>query len=216
MSSGGDEEQQGFSIWIFIIGFTALAVIGLIVVVIIGSPTSDSKPGRTVSPATSSGVEWDHNDGSGDPTATTTTSSVTDVTLPDGSPAPAGASAVTFDDGVLTVTFSVNRSDLSSTLLPKVPPIDVTADAESTGLRLSIGCSSSSREQLSQVIITETVESVRVSAVVLVPTNATGCNPNHVPLQMALPLSTPLGERTIRIESQDLDLPPVDIDSIDD
>lgn len=213
---GGDDQQQGLSIWIFIVAFTALAVIGLVVVLIVGSPTSGSRPAKTATDATAPAGDAQRGDTPRGDEESTTTADRTTATLPDGSRAPTGVSRVESDDGVLTLVFSVDRSELSSTVLAKVPPIEVVADADSSGLDLTIRCSSSSREQLSQVTVSETDTTVRVSAVVLVPTNAIGCNPNDRPRRMTLPLESPLGERTVSIESEDLDLPPVDIDSIDD
>lgn len=214
-----DENDQGISIWIFIGVFVLLVLTGLIVVLIVGSPTSDSKPGRTATPVGTGAVDATRPEGQGDgdgSTVPTSPPAVTAVTLPDGSPAPDGASSVELSDRVLTITFAVDKSELGSTALAKVPPLVAVGGDGPTELDLRIGCSSSRREQLSQLILTETDESVRVSAVVLVPTNATGCNPNDAPTRMTLPLTEPLAGRTLSVESQDLDLPTVDLDTIDD
>lgn len=194
-----------------------LVTLGLIVVLTVGSPTSDSKPVKTATSTQPRDVDETDPDGPGAGTVDPTTTSVSpDVTMPDGSPAPDGASSVHHDDGVLTINFAVDKSQLSSTVIVKVPPMTARSADGPAQLALTIGCSASRREQLSQVIVTETDESVKVSAVVLVPTNATGCNPDEAPTLMTLPLASPLDGRALSVESEDLHLPTINLDTIDD
>lgn len=217
MTAPISDDEQGLSIWVFIVVFAALVTVGLIVVLIVGSPTSDSKPART---ATSNPPVRDDPADTDDPARggdrTTSTSVSVDVTMPDGSSAPEGASSVESADGILTVTFGVDKSQLSSTVLVKVPPMVARPGKGGKQLEVSIGCSSSRREQLSQVVLTETDASVNVAATVLVPTNATGCNPNEPPMELTLPLASDLDGRSVNVQSKDLNLPTIDLDSIDD
>lgn len=206
-----DDGSKGFSVWIFIVVLTALAIIGLLVVVFVGSPTDDSKP--IVTPTTTPSSVPDTTTVDGGSTSSTTVATPP-VTMPGGGVAPEGATSIEVDGGVLTVRFAIDTSGFGSKAFAKVPPIDVVSGKTLSGVVVSIGCSSSSREQLSQVTLTETEEAVRIGAVVLIPTNATGCNPSLGPRRMMLPLDSQLGNREVQVESEDLELPLVDVDSL--
>ncbi len=54
MFRGDDEDDEGISIWIFIAAFVVIATIGLVIVVITGSPTTDSRSTRTAFPSDTS------------------------------------------------------------------------------------------------------------------------------------------------------------------
>lgn len=197
------DDEGGLSIWLFVGAFVLLAMVGLVVVLMVGSPTTDTRPGLTASSTTTTEAPV---------SSTTTTTAGPTVTLPGGIPAPDGARTVTFDDGVLRINFDIDRTELGSRPLAMVPPMQPRSIDGGNAVEVTVGCSRSTREQMSEITVAETADSVMIAAVVLVPASATVCNPNYQPTTITLPLSEPLGQRTLSVLPPSTKLPPVNLD----
>lgn len=215
-----DEETQGSSIWIFIAGFTVLAFFGLGVLLLFGLPSGDSRSVRTgtgdpATPITTAVATTVAVTSAPETTttapATTTTAVGPPVTLPDGEAAPEGVTRVLVTGDTLSLAFRVDPRDLGSAPLAVVPPLRARQAAEGSALAISVGCAQTTREQLAQLNVTESDTAVMLSAVVLVPVDALGCNPTAEPRLVTVPLKSPLGTRRVETVPAGTQLPRLDL-----
>ncbi|MCB1255520.1 MAG: hypothetical protein KDB26_00330 [Microthrixaceae bacterium] len=221
------DEGQGQSIWVFIAAFVALAVVGLAALLIFGTPSGDTRSTKTASDVvpehgsvtTTSVSQGPSGLGTADSSESSTTTTEAPAssppsTLPNGDAAPEGTSKVLVTGDSLSLAFQIDPKELGSSPLAVVPPLRAAASGDGSLLAITIDCAQTTREQLAQVSVTESDTSIMVSAVVLVPIDALGCNPTAEPRVLIVPLKRPVGTRGVEVASVGTKLPRIDLKSL--
>jgi hypothetical protein len=199
----GERTERTWSIWGFVVLFVVLAVAGILLLLLVSPPGSETvalpvDPTSTTAPPASDGAagsvdpDPDPGDGRTEPP----------VSFPDGTPAPDGAQQILVDGDITTISFATPERLATVPVLAIVPPVTVTpvpgADGTPGGaLRLTVLCASTDTDVLAQVVVTEDATSVTVLPVVLAPVGGGPCGAAAL-RELVIPLRRPVGERSVR------------------
>ncbi len=184
--------------------FTAMAVVGVIALIVVGFPAGPTEvlpTPQTLPP------ERD---------AATTTTPVADAAFPDGSPAPAGVSEVLVADRSTSLSFEIPDDLDVDALRPAVAPVDAAAVGDGNGdpeaISVRVQCAESVDEVLAQISVSESDEAITVLAVVLVPDDGAPCDSvasGDGPV-VEIPLLDPIGARPIEVVPAGTPVPDLD------
>lgn len=200
--------DRTYSIWGPITLFVALGVLGLGILLFVGTDPGSVqlKTPQTMPEGAGSDLEPAADEAPSAPTAHSGDSNTTSLsqptpTLPDGSEAPAGVQDVVVRDGSISLTFAppagMDAGDLAS-WEPVIPPLTATATEDGSGVVVTVQCARSSEEHLAQLIVAESDAAVTIAAAVLVPPDAPPCG-EGAPLVTSVPLTAPLGDRPVAV-----------------
>lgn len=243
--------QRTYGIGGFVATFVAIAVIGLVALIVLGTggggteqlstpqtipegwddvaastDGADGEPAGTGS-STDAPPDTDASDSDGDgggssssdstgsnapsddtsaPSASSTESS-TQVTLPNGSPAPDGVAQVLVEGELTSYVLTPPPAADPGRMEPVVAPMGLAQFDGGSEVRLTIGCARSSEEFLAQVAVTEASDTITFVAIALAPRDGAPCEPGATPREIFLPLREPVGDRTIVVVPPDSPVP---------
>jgi hypothetical protein len=138
------------------------------------------------------------------------TGSGTQVTLPDGSPAPDGVAEVLVEGELTSYVLTPPPTADPAGMEPVVAPMGLAQFDGGSEVRLTIGCARSSEEFLAQVAVTEAADTITFVAIALAPAGGPPCEPGATPTELFLPLREPVGDRTIVVVPPDAPVPALD------
>ena len=180
------DQERSYSIWPFLIGFVLLGFFGLFGFLLFGSPSTPTEtiPSFTTTSTTSTSAPPED---SGGP-----------VTVPGGAAAPEGVRDVVAEGDATSFAFQLPESLASAPLRAVVARAEATLDAAGTSLVLDVACTASADEVLAQVTVTESATAVTVLPVVVLAAEGTApCAAGAAPRQVTLPLTDPVGGRSV-------------------
>lgn len=159
----------------------------------------------------SAGADASGSDPSSDsPSPSSSPGSDTQVTLPDGRPAPDGVAEVLVDGEITSYVLTPPPTVTDpGRMEPVVAPMGLAQFDGGSEIRLTIGCARSSQEFLAQIAVTEAADTVTFVAIALAPAGGPPCVPGATPMELFLPLREPVGDRTIVVVPPDSPVPRV-------
>lgn len=185
----------------FITTFVLIGLVGLVTLLVLGGgggPTEQVSTRQTL-PV-----------GGGDEATTSTPPGGGPVTTPDGKPAPEGVQEVRVSDGVTTFVFEVPEDASTGQLAAKVAPTGAELVEDGSALVLTIGCAGSSEEFLAQVSVGESVDTITVASVALVPASAPACDDGAPTRSIQVPLAEPAGDRSVVVVPPGTEIPELE------
>ncbi len=191
------DQERTYSIWPFVAVFVVLGTVGLVGILMFGSP---STPTETI-PSFTTTTEA--------PTSTGPDGGAAEVTVPGGDPAPDGVRDVVVDGDVTSYAFGTPESLASEPLRAFVARARATPDAAGTAIELDVSCTTSADEAIAQISVTATPTSITVLPVVIAPASGgAACTPGTAPLRITLPLTEPVGGRAVVLVPAGTEVPP--------
>jgi len=182
-----------FGIWGFVAFFVLLSLVGVAALLFLGTPNSPTEPVvGELTPNTLLAT-------SSTTASTSATENKVSNTVPGGGPAPAGVNQVLSSPGSLSFTYEIPPGFDVQQAQTAVAPIRTRVVPNESAITAVVSCAQSSQEQLAQVSVSETAQSVTLAAVVLVPPNAPDCGAAVVPKEVTLPLASPIAQRTVLV-----------------
>ncbi len=192
----GDNGEPTYSIWWFVAAFVLIGAIGLAFVLRVGSdsPTIDISPPSTLPGSTESTTS-----------STVATPSTTTSTGPIATEGPGGQPVVTLPDGV-TQVLTEGGTTSYALAVPEgaelgseasVAPVQVQVAEDGVTARLRILCGPTADDLPAQILVTEGDSTVTFAVISVGPRNGAPCPDDAVPLELTIPLPSPLGDRAV-------------------
>jgi hypothetical protein len=182
--AGVDEDQERtYSPWVVLAVFLVIGAVGLAGFLLFGGGTSPTEQ-LDVDQTTST-------------TTTTTTTTLPPVTAPGGEPVPEGVQDVLVDGGVTSYAFTTPAALAQVPIRTVVPRSTATPSEDGTRLTVVVECSVGVGEALAQLTVTEDTATVTVLPVTIAPADAPPCPPGAEPRTVTVPLTEPLGTRSV-------------------
>lgn len=184
----------------FITTFVLIGLVGLVTLLVLGGgggPTEQVSTPQTLPVG-------------GDDPATSSPADGGPVTTPDGAPAPEGVQEVRVSDGVTTFVFEVPEDASTGELAAEVAPTGAELVEDGSAIVLTIGCAGSSEEFLAQVSVGESVDTITVASVALVPASASPCEDGASTRSIQVPLVEPAGDRSVVVVPPGTEIPELE------
>lgn len=186
-----DEGPRTYSIWLFVVVFAVLGIVGLVALLVLGNPRTPTVQVQLPSSTTVAAAP--------STTATSEDEPPTPPTMPGGAPAPPGVRESLREGGTTSYAFSVPEELARVPFRAEVPAATVVPTADGTGVVVRVTCSAGAGEALAQISITEDATALTVLPVVIVAADAGPCDPAAVVAEVTLTLGEPVGPRQILV-----------------
>lgn len=177
------EQQRTYSHWVVLAVLMVIGVVGLAGLFLLGGGRSSTEQ-LAVDQTTST-------------TTTTVPETVPAVTVPGGAPAPEGVQDVLVDGPVTSYAFTTPPELAQVPIRTVVPRSTATVSAAGTEVTVVVECSVGVGEALAQLTLTEDASSLTVLPVTIGPADAPACPADAAPRTITVPLSEPLGSRSV-------------------
>jgi hypothetical protein len=201
----GEGDQRTYGIWGFIVAFTLMCVVGVVLLVFGGSSGSGttqlSTPQTLPEQASTTTTAADDADAAADGAGSTTTttssgqagSGQADANLPD------GVTQVLSEGGTTSFVFRGPAGVDASSLSTFVAPTAVRLSEDGRTATLTVGCAQSSEEFLAQVLVSESDTSLTIAAISVAPPDGAPCASPATTREVELELPEPLGDRSLSV-----------------
>jgi len=188
-----EDGPKTVSIWWFVLVFVLAGSIGLYWFLTHGNPHA---PTEQLNPPTTTTAL------AAEPEATTPI-----PTMPDGTKAPSDISAVLSQDGTVSYSFNIPDELARVPVRATVGRAVVEQNPDANGLSVRVDCTAGAGEDVAQITVSESTDTVTVLPIVLTPQDAPACQQGLQIERIVLPLTTPLGTRDIVVAPPGTEVP---------
>jgi hypothetical protein len=207
--------RRTFGIWGFVALFVAMGLAGVVALLVIGTGSPRTEQ---LDPPQSLPEDWEEAASStteapstsGAQGATAAPGAETEVTTPDGWPAPDGVDEVLVEGELVSYVFAPPPDLERDGLEPVVAPMGVAVTDGGAAVELTIGCARSPEEFLAQVAVTEASDTITFVAIALAPRDGAPCAQGATPFRMEVPLRDPVGDRSVVVVPPGASVPDLD------
>jgi hypothetical protein len=220
----GEGGPKTYSIWGFVACFSLLGVVGLVLLLTIGSPGAPTEQvgtrqtlseevaapdavGKDVA-ASSSSTPTSTTTSTTEPSPSPTSTPPADTAPPSQSTAD-GVTQVLTAEGSTSYVFRAPPDVELTTLETVVAPMTVRLSPDSGTAYLSVGCARSADEFLAQVLVQESETLVTFVAIAVAPPGGAPCPTSSAPRQVELKLTNPIAGRALSVIPWGTPVPPV-------
>lgn len=222
----GEGGPKTYSIWGFVACFSLLGVVGIVLLLTMGSPGAPTEQvgtrqtlaeevsapdavGKDVAASSSSTTTSTTTSTTEPERSSTSTSTPPADTVPPSQGTADGVTQVLTADGSTSYVFRAPSGVELTTLETVVAPMTLRLSEDSGTAYLSVGCARSADEFLAQVLVQESESLVTFVAIAVAPPGGAPCPATSTPRQVELKLTSPIAGRALSVIPWGTPVPPV-------